>query len=128
MLSIKIQIRLTGNIQIQQKVIETTIYWRQMIMSKKLTLQQELHRELKNLEFKKEFNELEEEFEVIQAMIDARNKQNLTQKELSKLSNIDQANISKIERGIYNPSINVLRRLADAMNMDLKIEFVPRDK
>lgn len=99
-----------------------------MIMSKKLTLQQELHRELKNLEFKKEFNELEEEFEVIQAMIDARNKQNLTQKELSKLSNIDQANISKIERGIYNPSINVLRRLADAMNMDLKIEFVPRDK
>ena len=77
---------------------------------------------------KKEYDSLKLEYTIIQAMIDARNKQNLTQKELSKLSNIDQANISKIERGIYNPSINVLRRLADAMNMDLKIEFVPKEK
>ena len=77
---------------------------------------------------KKEYDSLKLEYTIIQAMIDARNNQNLTQKELSRLSNIDQANISKIERGIYNPSINVLRRLADAMNMDLKIEFVPKEK
>ena len=97
-------------------------------MNKKLTLQEELERELKDPEFKKEYDALEEEFATIQAMIDARNKYNLTQKDLSKLSGINQANISKIERGIYNPSINVLRRLANAMNMDLKIEFVPREK
>ena len=37
-----------------------------------------------------------------------------------------QADISKLENGTRNPSINLLKRLADGMGMALKIEFVPK--
>ena len=49
----------------------------------------------------------------------------LTQKQLSKLSGIDQANISKIENGEYNPSFKLLKKFAHAMNCRLEIKFVP---
>ena len=50
----------------------------------------------------------------------------LTQKQLSEKTGIYQSDISKLERGSANPSISTLRRLADAMDMTLKIEFVPK--
>ena len=55
----------------------------------------------------------------------ARESAEITQKELAKKTGIDQANISKIERGIANPSLSTLKRLAHGMGMQLKIEFVP---
>lgn len=39
---------------------------------------------------------------------------------------INQADISKLENGTRNPSVNLLKRLADGMGMALKIEFVPK--
>lgn len=50
----------------------------------------------------------------------------LTQKQLSEKTGIYQSDISKLERGNANPSILTLKRLADAMDMTLKIEFVPK--
>ncbi|MBQ1873513.1 MAG: helix-turn-helix transcriptional regulator, partial [Succinivibrionaceae bacterium] len=38
------------------------------------------------------------------------------------------ADISKIENGTRNPSLNLLKRLADGMGMTLKIEFVPKQQ
>ena len=55
----------------------------------------------------------------------AREYAEITQKELAKKTGINQANISKIERGIANPSLATLKRLATGMGMQLKIEFVP---
>ena len=43
-------------------------------------------------------------------------------------TSINQADISKLENGIRNPSVNLLKRLADGMGMALKIEFVPKQK
>ena len=43
---------------------------------------------------KKEFDQLEPEFNIIQAMIDARKRENITQKELSERTGITQADIS----------------------------------
>ena len=37
-----------------------------------------------------------------------------------------QADISKLENGIRNPSLKLLKRLAEGMNMTLKLEFVPK--
>ena len=51
----------------------------------------------------------------------AREKAQLTQVQLSKLSGIDQADISKIERGIGNPSLEKLKKIANALNA--KFEF-----
>ncbi len=56
----------------------------------------------------------------------AREKSNMTQKELAEKTGIYQADISKLERGIGNPSLSTLRRLADGMGMDLKIDFIER--
>lgn len=64
----------------------------------------------------------------IRAIVEARTSQNLTQKELAERTGINQADISKLENGTRNPSVNLLKRLADGMGMMLKIEFVPKQK
>lgn len=57
----------------------------------------------------------------------ARDIVGMTQKQLSEATGIYQADISKIERAAANPSLNTLKRLADGMGMDLKIEFAPKN-
>ena len=83
-----------------------------------------LKEQLKDPEIKAEYDALEPELAVMQAMIDARKLKGITQKELSKRTGISQGDISKLESGNGNPSIKTLQRLAKAMNMSLKIEFV----
>lgn len=53
----------------------------------------------------------------------ARENANITQKELAARTGIYQADISKIERGIGNPSLSTLKRLADGLGLDLIVEF-----
>jgi transcriptional regulator with XRE-family HTH domain len=85
----------------------------------------DLDRRLKNPAFKVEYEELEAEFAILQALIDARKKLGLTQQELARHTHINQADISKIEKGNSNPSLNTLKKLAKGMNMRLQIKFVP---
>jgi len=89
-------------------------------------LNEMLSEEMKNDEFRKEYEAIQPELDVIRAMVDARNSVNMTQKELSERTGISQADISKIENGTRNPSLNLLKRLAEGMGMTLKIEFVPK--
>lgn len=56
-----------------------------------------------------------------EALLLARAKVGISQSELSKLTGIDQSDISKIERGAANPSISTLNRLATALGMKLEI-------
>ena len=83
-----------------------------------------LAEQLKDDEFKKEYEALEPEFAIIQAIIDACKTEGLTQKELSKRSGIAPRDIRKLENGNANPSIRTLQRLATAMGKKLRIEFV----
>ncbi len=85
-----------------------------------------LDKQMQNEEFRKEYEAIQPEMDVIRAVVEARTSQNLTQKELAERSGINQADISKIENGTRNPSLNLLKRLADGMGMVLKIEFVPK--
>lgn len=87
-----------------------------------------LEEQLQDKEFKKEYDNLQPELDVIRAIVDARTSQNLTQKQLAEKTGINQADISKLENGTRNPSINLLKRLADGMGMVLKIEFIPKQK
>jgi len=84
-----------------------------------------LNEQLKDPVFKAEYDALEPEFQVIRALLNVRKEKNLTQKQLSELTGINQADISKIERGTANPSLRTLQRLATGMDMNVKIEFVP---
>ena len=92
---------------------------------KTMNFQDDLKRRLKDPEFKKEWDDIQPEMDVIRAMIDARIEQNLTQKELAARTGIDQADISKLENGTRNPSLKLLKKLASGLGMQLKIEFVP---
>ena len=60
-------------------------------------------------------------------LINARDHAGLTQKQLADRTGIHQADISKIERGIANPSISTLQRLAEGLGLALKIHFVEKN-
>lgn len=85
-----------------------------------------LNEQLQNPKIKEEYENMQPEFDIIQAMIDARTSQNMTQKELAHRTGINQADISKLENGTRNPSLKLLKRLADGMGMTLKLQFVPK--
>lgn len=82
-----------------------------------------LNQELQDPDFKKEWDNLEVEFQIIKAMLDGRDEQQMTQKELSEMTGISQGDISKIENGNANPSIRTLSRLASGMGKHVKITF-----
>ena len=77
-------------------------------------------------EFKKEYESLQPEMDITRAILNARIQAGLTQIQLSEKSGISQADISRLERGTRNPSLSLLKRLAEAMDATLRIEFVPR--
>ncbi len=92
------------------------------------TLNNMLSEQLKDEEFRKEYEAIQPEMDVIRAIVDARTSQGLTQKELAERTGINQADISKLENGTRNPSVNLLKRLAEGMGMALRIEFVPKQQ
>jgi DNA-binding XRE family transcriptional regulator len=67
---------------------------------------------------------LGQSFLVGEAVAAARADANLSQKQLSALTGIDQSDISKIERGLANPSVSTLERLSKAMGKTLTIQIL----
>lgn len=92
------------------------------------TLNEFLDQQMQDPELKKEYEKIQPEMDIIRAIVDARVSNNLTQKELADRTGINQADISKLENGTRNPSLRLLQRLADGMDMVLKIEFIAKSK
>ena len=82
---------------------------------------------IQDIKFRKEYEDIQPEMDVIRAIVDARTAQNLTQKELSKRTGINQADISKLENGTRNPTVSLLKRRAEGMGMELRIQFIPKN-
>ena len=59
------------------------------------------------------------------AVASARAEAGISQKQLAALTGIDQSDISKIERGVANPSVATLERIAQALGgtLSISIEF-----
>ena len=110
----------------KSEIERAKIFWKERVNQMK-TLDLYLNEQLKNEEFRKEWEENQPEMDIIRAMADARISQNLTQKELAERTGINQADISKLENGTRNPSLKLLKRLADGMGMDLKLVFTPKE-
>lgn len=81
---------------------------------------------LKNPKVRAEFDKLEPEFTLINAIIEARVKKGLTQKVLARKMGTKQSVISRLESGNANPSFSFLKRLAQALGTDLKIKFASK--
>ena len=85
-----------------------------------------LNKRLKDKNFRKEYEDIQPEMDIIRAIIKARKEQQITQAELSARTGINQGDISKLERGTRNPSLRMLKKLASGLGMQLKIEFLPK--
>lgn len=81
---------------------------------------------LKNPKLKREYDKLEPEFSLIGAIIEARIKRKITQKDLARKMGTKQSVISRLESGSANPSFEFLKRLARALDTDLKIKFASK--
>jgi len=93
-------------------------------MTKKTIPVSELAKEwLKDPEFVKEYEALEEEFVLAGALIDARAKSNLTQDQIAERMGTSRTAVVRLEGGKGNPSLNTLRRFADATGTKLRVSF-----
>ena len=92
------------------------------------TFRDSLNDRLKDDNFRKEYEQIQPEMEIIKMLVAARKEQNMTQSDLAKVTGINQADISKLENGNRNPSLNMLKKLAEGLGMQLKIEFIPMAK
>jgi DNA-binding XRE family transcriptional regulator len=79
---------------------------------------------LKNKEVQDELKKNEAEYKIIEDVIMARKERNLTQKELAELIGTRQSNISRFERGNYNPTIDFLNKMAHAVGKQLEVRIV----
>ena len=79
---------------------------------------------LKNKEVQEELKKNEAEYKIIGEIIMARKEKNLTQKDLAVLIGTKQSNISRFERGNYNPTIDFLNKMAHAVGKQLEVRIV----
>ena len=79
---------------------------------------------LQNEEVLKELRNNEAEYKIIEEIITARQEKNLTQKDLAELVGTKQSNISRLESGNYNPTLEFLNKIAKAIGKELEIRIV----
>lgn len=92
----------------------------------KRILVDDLHKEwLKNPDYKREYDALEEEFSLTAALIEARSRAGLTQEEVAKRMQTSQAVIARLEGGGSMPSTRTLEKFAKATGSRLRIVFDP---
>ena len=89
-----------------------------------MDLKEYLDKQLEDEEFRKEWEEFQPELELMKQVIGERIKQNISQKELADRMGTKQANISKLENGNANPSLDFLKRLASSLGKKLEIKLV----
>ena len=70
---------------------------------------------LKDEEFRSEYVKLKPRYEAIEQIIKARKEQNMTQSELAKRVGTQKSNISRLESGNYNPSLDFLVKVAESL-------------
>lgn len=78
---------------------------------------------IKDEEFKIEYEKLQPRYEAIEQIIRARKEQNITQAELAKRVGTQKSNISRLESGNYNPSLDFLSKVAESLGKSLKVQI-----
>lgn len=91
------------------------------------TFRESLNERLEKESFRKEYDAIRPGMDIIRASAEADRARHLTQAELAERTGIDQGDISRLECGNRNPSLQMLKKLAEGLGMTLRIEFVPKD-
>lgn len=77
---------------------------------------------VENETFKKLCQDLAKQIKV------ARQKADLSQEALALMAAVDRTYVSQLERGVANPSLQILHRLAQTLGLELRITFAPPAK
>jgi len=78
-----------------------------------------LENEMKNLDFKSNFNQIKKEYELIEQIVMMRKKLNITQAELAIKVKVSQQAISRLENEKHIPNMNTLIRIVDGLGLNL---------
>lgn len=78
---------------------------------------------MQDKEFEKEYRKLNPRYEIIAQIIAARNEENLTQEQLANRTGTKKSNISRLERGSYNPSLDYLVKIAEGLGKEIHVEL-----
>lgn len=88
------------------------------------TFEDNLRERMQNPKFKKAYDALEVEFQIIHDVLRKRIEQDMSQEELARKIGSGQATISRLESGNLNPSIKFLKRVAKAVGGQLKVTIM----
>ena len=78
---------------------------------------------MEDAEFQEEYDKLQPRYELISQIIEARKSMKMTQEELAKRAGTRKSNISRLESGSYNPSLDFLIEIAKSLGKDVHIEI-----
>lgn len=95
-------------------------------MSKKIKardFQEYLAKQLKNLKFKKHYDEYGKQLEIAYQILKLRKQKKISQAELAKRLKTKQSNIARMEAGQQNFSLKTLNSIAKALEANLSIKL-----
>ena len=75
-------------------------------------------------EFRNEYERLKPRYDIISQFIEARAEKNITQEELAKMVGTQKSNISRLESGTYNPSLDFLIKVAKCLGKEIKVKLM----
>ena len=78
----------------------------------------------KDNDFKAEYDRLKTRYDAIEQIIKARKEQNMTQAELARKVGTQKSNISRLESGNCNPSLDFLAKVSAALGKRLNIHLL----
>ena len=91
------------------------------------TVKEHLKEKMKGRKFQQAWHTLDEEFEVLESIIKAREKAGLTQEQLAKKIGTKQPALSRLERGGFKrATVETLRKIAEALDVRLVVRLEPR--
>ncbi len=84
-----------------------------------------LNEQLKDPDFRAEYEAIEAEDTITQAIITAQDCNGFTIEQIAEKTGIPQSEIQELQAGNANPTLQKLKDLAHALGMKLKLEFQP---
>lgn len=91
-------------------------------MAKNTANETEKSREIRNTNKKQvESVQLETRKQLIEQLISYRKAKKITQADISDNTGIQRPNISRLESGTYNPTLDMIVRVADSIGLEVEI-------
>lgn len=91
--------------------------------NKLYTFDDDLKKRFQNPKFKKAWDESEVAYKLAKQLIELRLAKKLSQRDIAKKVKTTQAVISRIETMTANPSLSLLKRIAQSLDSDIVVQF-----